>query len=120
MIIGGAEDHRRFLDVGLATEAPDKLITVHGWHEDVADDQIGMLRLGDRESLRAVLRLMHAMADMLERCNQIFPAFRAVLHDQDSCHVCLASVIHRSHQPECDVSPLPPRTRPGLVKWYLA
>src|ERR1700730_14822589 len=43
MVVRRAKDNRGLRDDRVCTELPNQLISVHGWHEDIGDDQVGML-----------------------------------------------------------------------------
>ena len=43
----GAEDDGRLADSQVLAQLTDKFVAIHGWHQNVADDQIGALFAGN-------------------------------------------------------------------------
>ena len=83
---GRKEDHPGRGQSRIGAQLLDELVAVHGGHQDVGDDQVGMVAPRQGQGLGAVFGLQQAMACVAEQGAQEGAVARPIVDDQDRGH----------------------------------
>jgi len=70
----------------VSAQLPYEFVAIHCRHEDVGNNQIGMVTTRGIETLGAIAGLKRVMARFLKQRGQILPTGWAVVNDEDICH----------------------------------
>ena len=86
MVVRRTKDNRSFCDRRVCAELPNQLVPVHGWHEDIGNDQIGMFGSCGCQGLRAIRGLKQNVAAMAKQHQQKLAIRLPVVDNQDGRH----------------------------------
>ncbi len=67
VIVRGVEDDRHARTARIGAQQPDELVSVHGGHQNVGNDQVRPCGLYSRQSVGTVRRLDHAVTFVAEQ-----------------------------------------------------
>ena len=92
MIGGGAEDHRGVRRAVVFAQPAHELVAVHARHDDIGDQQIGLLGAQQVERFHAVGCFEQAVLAAFQQQQQQLPRFRIVFCDENlAAHARLSS-----------------------------